>query len=69
MKKTTSGNRPPTVGSRDDRENFPRTGGVLEVVLKSGGVYCFVMKSPERAEIPTPVVETGEAVGLAPKDS
>ena len=69
MKETTSGNRRRTVDSRDDRDNSPRTGAVLEVVLKSGGVYCFVMKSPERAEIPTPVVEIGEARGLAPKDS
>ena len=69
MNETTSGNRRPAVSSRDDRDKSPRTGGILEVVLKSGGVYCFVMKSPERAEIRRPVVEIGEARGLAPKDS
>lgn len=69
MTDTTSGKRRPTAGARDNHHNAHRTGGVLEVVLKSGGVYCFVMKTPECAEIPAPVVEIGEVRGLEPKDS
>ncbi len=68
MNRTTAESPPSGTRRREDSENACRPVGEFEVVLKSGGVYCFVRRpKPVSAEDSRASIESDEARGRVPK--
>ncbi len=69
MSRTTSENITPGNSRHDERGKSHGAAGELQVVLKSGGVYCFVRRPKSScAELPPAAMVLDEARGLIPID-
>ncbi len=70
MSRTTSENITPGNSRHDERGKSHGAAGELQVVLKSGGVYCFVRRpKPSCAEVSPAAMGLDEAQDLIPIDS